>query len=701
MKRITSFFLLLMMIIGCNQQIEQTNPLLMEFDSPHGVPPFDQIRASHFEPAFESAIQEYQREIQRIATSAEASTFTNTIEAIEYSGELLNQVESVFYNIKLSHTNDTLRELAKEIGPRLSQVYDQVYLNDSLFARVKKVYDNTTSQDLDGEQFRLLNETYKKFIRKGALLAGENKTRLKEINQRLAKLEETFADNLLNETNNFSMVIKDESNLSGLPLSLRSAAKEKAESMEMSNSWVFTLQKPSMIPFLQYADNRELRKEIYTAYINRGNNNNEYDNKDIAKEMVNLRLERANLLGFESHAHYVLDDNVAKTPENVYKFMDQLMTRAVPVAKNEAQRQQEMIEAEGKNYKLQPWDWWYYTEKIRQKKYDLNEKELRSYFQLANVRDGAFMVINKLWGLQFEPRDDISVYHEDVEVYEVLDSDKKHVGILYMDFFPRESKRGGAWMSSFRKQYVINDEYHTPIVTNNFNFTPPSGKTPSLISLDEVKTLFHELGHGLHGLLSNCQYKSLSGTSVSRDFVEFPSQIMENWATEPTVMKDYAIHFKTGETIPDELIEKMAETNLFNQGFITTEYMAASYLDMDLHSITAPLEDDIMAFEDQSLINCGLIPEIEARYRIPYFAHIFASGYSAGYYSYIWSEIMVADAYQEFKEKGLFNQEVAQSFKENILSRGGTKDPMKLYIQFKGSEPSVRPLLESRGLLTD
>lgn len=699
MNKKNIILLILLTTLSCQQMRQNDNPLLQTFNTPYGVPDFGLIKPAHFRPAFNVAIAQMELEISEIAKNEAAATFVNTIESLEYAGETLRQVESIYDNLKSSHTNNTLLALAQEINPRLEALADAIYLNKALFERVKSVYNMRNTLDLAPEQQQLLQKKYEAFVRRGALLSDTDKQRLMQINQRQAVLSETFTANILKETNAYRLVITNTADLAGLPAAVITAAREKANELNIKNAWVFTLQKPSFIPFLQYAENRGLRKQIFKAYINRCNNNNQYDNKAIVKEFVNLRIERASLLGYNSHAHYILDKNIAKTPEQVYAFLEQVMKPAVKVSEQEAQRLQAYIRENGEDIKLEPWDWWFYSEKIRKRDYSIDENELRQYFKLGNVRDGMFTVAEKLWGLQFKQRTDIPVYQADVLAYEVCDSNSKHIGIMYMDFFPRENKKSGAWMNSYRKQSINKGQFISPVVTTNFNFTEASANTPALLTIEEVETMYHEFGHALHGLLSECTYHSLSGTSVPRDFVELPSQIMENWATEPQVLKMYARHYKTGEIIPQELIDKLNKARLFNQGFETTEYMSACYLDMDLHTMQKPFIGDILDFEQQSVSASGLIPEIVVRYRIPYFAHIFSYAYSAGYYSYIWADIMVADAYTTFQEKGIFNQEAASSFRKNILSKGGTADAIELYIKFKGQPPSVTPLLKRKGLI--
>jgi peptidyl-dipeptidase Dcp len=671
------------------------NPFLKKYNTPFEVPPFNEIKAEHYIPAINEGIREQQEEIAAIVNNPEEPTFENTLEAMDNSGRLLRKVTAVLYNLLSAHTNEDLQAISKEASPLLSKNSDDIILNEKLFARVKKIYDQKDKLDLRSDQQKLLEDNYKNFVKRGVNLSEADKDKLRKINTELSLLYLQFSDNLLKETNAFKLVVEKESDLDGLPENAIIGAAETAEKEGMKGKWVFTLQKPSWIPFLTYAKNRELREKLYKGYINRGDNNNDNDNKEIIKKVIALRIKKAKLLGYDTHADYVLDDTMAKTPEKVYEFLNRLWDAALPMAKKEAEELQNMIEAEGNDFKLESWDWWYYTEKLKKAKYDLDEEELRPYFSMENVRKGAFDLATKLWGITFTELKGIPVYHPEVTVYEVKEADGKHIGLLYTDYFPRESKRGGAWMNSLRKQY----KNIAPVICNVGNFSKPAGDKPGLLSLDEVNTLFHEFGHGLHGLLSNTYYESQAGTSVPRDFVELPSQIMENWAAEPEILKTYAFHYKTGEVIPDELIEKIERTATFNQGFITVEYLAASLLDMKFHVLKDASNLDVNAFEAETLNGIGLIPEIISRYRSTYFLHIFSHGYDAGYYSYIWSGVLDSDAFEAFKETSLYDQKTAASFRENVLSKGGTEDPMVLYKKFRGKEPSIEPLLRKRGLL--
>ncbi len=682
-------------LASCTQKpVEMENPLLSKFETPYGVPPFELIKVEHFIPAYREAIKHHDDEIAAIVNNPEVPTFENTIEALDFSGKLLTQVDFTFNNLNQSLTSDEMQNVAKKIAPSLSRHSDDISLNLQLFKKVKAVYEQKDELDLTPEQNRLLEVKYKNFERGGANLDIEQQDKLRAINEDLSLLTLQFGDNILAETNNYKLVIENKADLAGLPESVIQAAAETANGAGMEGKWIFTTHKPSMLPFLTYAENRELREKLHTAYIMRGDNDNEYDNKNILSRMAALRVEKANLFGFKNHAEYVLDVNMAKNPETVFEFLNKVWDAALPIAKAEVTELQKMIDKEGGNFKLAHWDWWYYAEKLRKEKYDLDEEMLRPYFERNNVRDGAFAVANKLWGLNFVERTDIPKYHPDVEVFEVQNPDGSFLGILYMDWFPRASKSGGAWMDAYRKQ----SEGVDPVITTNFNFTAPAGDKPALLTFDEVTTTFHEFGHALHGLLSKCKYHSLSGTSVARDFVELPSQIMENWAAEPEVMKMYAKHYETGEVIPQELIDKISNSGLFNKGFTVLEYTSAALLDMYWHTITEAVEHDAIQFENDIMNKMGMIDEIVVRYRSPYFAHIFAGGYSSGYYSYQWAQVLDADAYSVFKEKGLFDQETAASLRDNIFSRGNTEPAMDLYKKYRGSEPKLDAFLERNGL---
>jgi len=678
---------------------QEENPLLAAWTTPFATPPLDKIKDDHYLPAFNKGIQEARGEIDAVVNNSESPTFANTVEALDASGSLLNRVNNVFNPLMGANTNDRMQAIAKEVAPLLSQLQDDILLNVKLFERVKAVNERKDELGFSPEQATLLDETYKDFVRGGANLEEAKKAELREINKELAVLNLRFEENVLKEDNGFFLAIDNKEDLAGLPDAVLTAAAEAAQEKGQAGKWVFTLHKPSLIPFLTYSEKRDLREKLFKAFTRRGDNNNEFDNKAILAKIASLRVKKAGLLGYKTYADFVLEENMAKTPAGVAKLLDQLWTPALATAKREARDLREMIRKEGKDFKLEPWDWWFYAEKVKKAKYDLDDEALRPYFKLENVRDGAFAVAGKLWGLKFIERTDIPVYNPEVKVFEVQEADGRHVGILYTDYYPRPSKGGGAWMNEFRRQSARGGTFVTPLVTNNGNFSRPAGETPSLIGFEEALTMFHEFGHALHGLLSRCAYERLSGTSVPSDFVELPSQIMENWAQHPDVIKSYARHYQTGEPIPDELLAKVKRAGLFNLGFATVEYMAACYLDMDWHTLSDPAECDPLAFEADSMKRIGLIPEIVVRYRSPYFRHIFSGGYEAGYYSYIWSEVLDADAFEAFKETSLFDPATALSFRTNILSKGGSEDPMVLYKRFRGREPKVDAVLRRKGFI--
>ena len=674
------------------------NPFFETYTTPYQVPPFHLIKNEHFKPAILEGIKKQEAEIKAIVSNKEKPTFENTILAMENSGKLLSKVSTVFYNLNSANTNEEIQAIAKELAPRLSAHNDNINLNPELFQRVKAVWDNQANLNLNKEQSKILENLYKNFVRSGANLSEENKKRLREINAEMAVATLKYGQNILAETNAYELVISDKKDLEGLPNELIEAASSEAKSRGKEGKWVFTLSNSSVMPFLQYSSNRKLRKEIWNAYQMRANQNNDKDNKELAITIANLRGERARLLGYATHADYVLEKSMAKNPETATKLLMDLWTPALNMAKQEAADIKKMMVKDGIKGNVEPYDWRYYAEKIRKERFDLNEQEMKPYFSLDRTREGIFTVCKNLYGLQFNPLKEVPTYHEDVTVWEVKDTFENLIGILYMDFHPRASKRGGAWMTSYRTQKMENGKRVVPIVSIVCNFTKPTENAPALLTFDEVSTFFHEFGHALHGLLSNVTYESLAGTNVPRDFVELPSQIMENWAAEPEVLKMYAKHYKTGEVIPDAMIEKMQKAGTFDQGFATTEYLAAALLDMDYHTQKIMIKVDSETFENESMKKIGLTNEIIPRYRSTYFNHIFAGGYSAGYYSYIWSGVLDTDAFEVFKLNGLFNQDYAKSFRTNILEKGGTEEPMVLYKNFRGDAPSVKPLLRKRGL---
>jgi peptidyl-dipeptidase Dcp len=692
--------------MSCHQEnkaeaIGDDNPLLATWDTPYGAPPFNLIKNEHFLPAVEEAIRIHNAEVESIINNTEAPDFNNTIAALDASGAVLTRVYAVFSNLNSAETNAEMQLIAQQIAPEVTKHNDDVYMNQKLFNRVKQVWDKQLDFKLTTEQTKLLEVKYKAFLRNGASLSAKGKERLRKINGELAVIALKFGDNVLAETNEYTLEINDKKDLAGLPKDIITAAAEEAKARDKEGSWIFTLQNASIMPFLQYAENRKLREEIWDAYQSRGNNGNAHDNRINIVQLVNLRMERAQLLGYKSHADYVLAERMAKTPETVFKLIDELWKPALEKAKGEEADIAKLLKADTIEGSVQPYDWRYYTEKIRQERYDLDKQELKPYFSLDGVRNGIFLVCDRLYGLNFKQVKDVPVYHKEVTAWEVTDGDGKLLGLLYMDFFPRAGKKGGAWMTSYRKQKTVDGKRTAPIISIVCNFTKPTTTTPSLLTFDEASTFFHEFGHALHGLLSNVTYESLSGTSVPTDFVELPSQVMENWAADPEVLKLYAKHYKTGETIPDALIEKMQAAATFDQGFATVEYLAAAYLDMDYHNLQKPLTQNVAPYEQENMEKIGLIKSIIPRYRSTYYNHIFSGGYSAGYYSYIWSAVLDTDAFEAFKETSIFNRQVAAAFRTKILERGYTADPATMYRSFRGADPSTTPLLRKRGLLKE
>ena len=682
----------LCLLAGCKDKRNMDNPFIAGWDTPYGIPAFEQIKTEHYMPAFHEGMKQQKEEIAAIVSNPEEPTFQNTIEALEYSGELLNTVSNVFFNLLESNNSDEMQAIAEEVTPLLSAHGDDISLDAALFARIKKVYEQKDQLNLEPEQMRLLEETYKGFVRGGANIPADKQERFRKVNEQIASLELRFSNNVLKATNDYKLTLtKDQ--LGGLTDDQIQAAKEAADK---EGEYVITLHNPSLMPFLTNSTDRTLRKEIWEAYSNRCFGG-KYDNTTIIDSLVNLRLERAHLLGFESHAAYVLDDCLAKTPQAVYNCLMQIWNPALQKAKTECSEYQKMLRADGGD-NLKPYDWRYYAEKLRKERYAIDDT-VSYFFSLDNVREGAFAVANKLYGLTFRENDTLPKYDPECHPFEVTDNGQV-IAILYMDFFPRASKSSGAWMTEFRTQYVDkNGNNVIPIISVVCNFSKPSGDKPSLLTFDEAETLFHEFGHALHGALSKCHYRSLAGTNVPRDFVELPSQVMENWCRHPQVMKEYAHHYKTGATIPDELIKKISTAQTYGQGFINTELLAASLLDMDYHTITESTKIVLPDFENQSMAKIGLIPEIISRYRSPYFAHIFTTGYSAGYYSYTWTAVLDADAFEAFKESGdLYNPILAKKFR-HLLESGNTTDLMTLYRDFRGKEPTPKALLRNRGLI--
>ncbi|MCK6601752.1 MAG: M3 family metallopeptidase [Bacteroidetes bacterium] len=681
-------------------ELPADNPFAKDWETPYGVPDFGKIKTAHFEPAFMAGMDQQLTEIDSIATNPDAPTFDNTIGKMEKSGQLLKRVAGVFFNLTGVLKTDSLSALEEKISPLLSAHSDNILLNEKLFARIKSLYDQRESLQLTEEQAKLLENKYKEFVRNGANLSKQDQDTLRKINEKLATLGVKFGNNVQKEDNNYQIVLKSEEELAGLPPAVRQAGTETAKEKGLEGSYVYTVQRPSMYPFLTYSERRDLREKLYTAYIERANHNDEFDNKENVREIVNLRLKRANLLGYPTHSAYVLEDRMAKNPENVYKLLNQLWPAALKRAGKERDDMQKLIDNEGKNFKLASWDWWYYAEKVKQAQYNLNEEEIRPYLKVDNVINGTFILANKLWGVTFEEVTNLPKYHPDVRTYLVKNEKGDLIGIYLSDWYYRDTKRFGAWMNNIRDESRMDGNHVIPIIVNVGNFTKPTADAPALLSADDASTLFHEFGHAVHGLLTECVYPSISGTSTPRDFVEFPSQVLENWVFTPEMLSLYATHYKTGEVMPSALIEKIKKASQFNQGFATTEYLAASLLDMDYHTLTQPLTGDITAFEKASLDKNGMIPEVISRYRSTYYNHIFSDpiGYSSGYYSYIWSEVLDADAWTAFKEKGIFDQATAKAYRDNILAKGGTRDAMEMYKAFRGREPEIAALIAKRGL---
>jgi peptidyl-dipeptidase Dcp len=691
--------LTLLLFANCKNGKMTENPFLTAYQTPFEVPPFDKIDTTHYMPAFLEGMKLQNAEITALISNNEEPSFDNTILAFDRSGMLLTRVRRVFSNLNEANTNDQMQAIARQVDPLLSKHQDDIYLNEKLFTRIKSVYEKRHDMQLDSQQIRVTEKYYRDFERMGANLPKEKQEELRKINTELSMLSLNFGQNLLAETNkNFKLVIEDTADLSGLPAGIIAGAAEAARETGLQDKWVFTLSKPSMIPFLQYADNRDLREKIYRGYFMRGNNGNANDNNAIVAKMVKLRVKKSQLLGYKSFADYVIDDNMAKTPENVYDFLMKLWEPALPMAKREVTEMQKIIDRESGNFKLQPWDWWYYAEKVRKEKYDLDDSALRPYFSLDNVRDGMFMVAGKLYGVTFTRRNDLPVYQKDVETYEVKEADGRSVGILYLDYFPRDGKGAGAWCTDFRSQIMEKGQRIDPVISIVCNFTKPTTDGPSLLNWDEVNTLFHEFGHGLHGLFTQGRYYRTAGV-VPNDYVELPSQVMENWAGDPDVIRAYARHYKTGEVISEELISKIQNSGLFNQGFETVEYLAASLLDLDFHVLQDTMEINVGNFEKQAMDKIGLISEIIPRYRSTYFAHIFDGGYAAGYYVYIWAAVLDADAFSAFRESGdIYNQDLAAKFRKYCLAESGDDEGMIQYKKFRGKDPSVDALLKRRGL---
>ncbi|MFW5758835.1 MAG: M3 family metallopeptidase [Bacteroidota bacterium] len=695
MKRSIVNLLIAITFMACNMQ--EKNPLLTDFSTPYQTPPFGEIKHEHYIPAFKTSIEEAKKEIESIATNSEKVNFQNTIEALSFSGEKLNTVSSVFFNLNHAETDQQMQQIARDVSPDLTDFHHDVLFNKNLFARVKEVYENRDQEDLTTEQMMLLEKTYKGFTRNGANLSEEKKEKLRGISRELSQLSLRFSDNVLAETNGWYLHLTSKEELSGLPESSLEAAKQAAKAKEV-DGWVITLNAPSYIPFMRYSDRRDLRQKLYMAYAKRANKDNEYNNTEILTRIANLRLEKAKLLGYDTHADFVLEETMAQSAERVNNFLKTLTDAALPKAKDELKEVQEYARSIGFKENIESWDWSYYSEKLRKEKYDFDEELTRPYFELEKVKKGVFDLTQKLWGLTYKRNYDIDVYHPDVYVYEVFDEDNELISVLYLDFFPREGKSAGAWMTSFREQHRKDGKNIIPHVSIVCNFSKPTDTKPSLLTFNEVNTFMHEFGHALHGMLSDVTYPDLSGTNVYRDFVELPSQIMENWSVEKEFLDMFAIHYQTNEPMPQEMIEKIIESEKYHAAYATVRQLSFGLNDMAWHSITEPVALQAEEFERKAMQPVQLFRWIDGTLMSTAFSHIFAGGYAAGYYGYKWAEVLDADAYSAFKENGIFDRETAKSFRENILSKGGSEHPMELYKKFRHREPSIDPMLERDGL---
>lgn len=677
------------------------NPFLNPYNTPFEVPPFHEIKQEHYMPALDESIARARKEIEAIAEAKDKPTFANTIEALESTGEELDKVTSVLFNLNNAETNDDLQSIARDTSPKLSAFDNEVKQNTALWSRIKEVYNNKASFNLDYEQEMLLDKTYKSFVRSGADLDEEKKQRYREVSMELSKLSLQFGENLLAETNAYELVIEKEEDLKGLPKDVVSRAASTAREKGKEGKWIFTLQAPSYVPFMEYAENRSLRETLYKAYMSKALKGNDRDNQEIVKQLAKLRAEKAQILGYKTYAAYVLEERMAESPDKVEEFLNDLLQRALPKAKEEVEEIKTFMKELGVDHELQRWDWAFYSEKLRKKKYDLDDELTKPYFKLENVISGVFQTAERLFGINFKRNKEIPVYHPDVEAYEVMDSSGEVTAVFFADFFPREGKRGGAWMTSYRDQKKVNGKKIIPQVSIVCNFTPSSDDTPSLLKFDEVKTLFHEFGHALHGMLADTRYASLSGTHVYWDFVELPSQILENWCYEKECLDLFAKHYETGELIPQEYVERLKASAIYHEAYATVRQLSFGMLDLNWHHL--PLEKagditDVKAVEEQAFAPTDLFPPVPDTNMSVQFGHIFGGGYAAGYYSYKWAEVLDADAFSLFQERGVFDPETAKSFKDNILSRGGTEHPMELYKKFRGQEPSPDALLKRAGL---
>lgn len=674
------------------------NILLQSFNTPHQTPPFHLIKEENYLPAFREAISLAKGEVDTIVSNQEKPNFTNSLEALEKTGKKLNVISNIFFNLIHANTNERIQNIAREVSPLVTKFSNDIRLNEKLFRKIKEVYKTADRKNLRDDQVQLLEDTYKEFVLNGALLTGKNKVRYREITAELAQLSLQFGENILAETNDYKLHITNKKDLRGLPDGVIEAAASLGKS-EDKQGWIFSLHFPSFMPFMKYADNRDLREKLFRAYSRRGNQNNKQDNKEVIKKMVSLRVEKAKLLGFNTHANLVLERSMASSTKRVTGFLQELLDASLSFGKADVAEVSEYASNAGLSEPLQQWDFTYYSEKLKTEKFGLNDEMIKPYFKLENVETGVLGLAEKLYGIKFSEVTNIPKYHDEVKTFEVLDEKGKLLSVLYIDYFPRPTKQGGAWMTSFRDQYISDEgsdiRPHISLVTN---FTRPTETKPSLLNFREVETFLHEFGHGLHGMLSKVHYESQSGTNVYRDFVELPSQIMENWASEKEWLKQVGVHYKTGKTIPDELIDKIVKSTIFQSGYQTVRQLSFGLNDMAWHTLSEPFNGDIIEFEKQAMKPTELFPPVEGSCLNTAFSHIFDGGYSAGYYGYKWAEVLDADAFEAFKEKGIFNKEVANSFRTNILEKGGTKHPMELYKAFRGHEPSIEPLLKRGGL---
>lgn len=695
--RKATYLLLIMTILSTVVRADE-NPFLKPFDTPHGTPPFDKIKIEHFEPAFEEAMNQHNKEIDEIVNNSSSPTFSNTIVALENAGELMNRVGGVFFNLLSAESNDEMMEISQRLSPKLSEHSNNISLNEALFERIKAVYDQRNESGLNQEQIRLVEKYFEQFENSGATLSSADKAKYKELSIQLSKATLDFGQNALKESNKFEMLITDKVDLAGLPESVTEAAAAKAKSKN-KDGWLFDLSAPSYLGFMKYSSNRDLREKLYMAYNTKSVKGGEFDNQAIVNKIVNLRLQIANLLGYESYADYILKNRMAKNKESVYNLLDDLAEAYSSIAHQEVNDVSDYAKKiEGTTIDIQPWDWSYYSDKLKDERFDLNDEMTRPYFELERVKKGVFGLATDLYGITFHKNENTPVYHPEVEAFDVIDNNGEFLAVLFTDFHPRDGKRAGAWMTSFREQFVKDGKDYRPHVSIVMNFTRPTDTKPALLTFDEVETFLHEFGHALHGMLAKSNYESLSGTSVFRDFVELPSQIMENWIVEKEYLDKFAYHYETGEKMPADLIQKLIDAANFNTGYLCLRQLSFGYLDMAWHSLSSSFDGDVREFERKAMDKVKLLPVIEDACMSTSFSHIFSGGYAAGYYGYKWAEVLDADAFSLFKEKGLFDKDTAKSFRENILEKGNTEDPMTLYKRFRGHEPSIEALLERSGV---